>query len=141
FYSIFTVAPLVAGELTGSATWTGLPGAFGLLGVAIGSSVLSKLMARSGRRIGLRIGFVVGTVGTAIALAVTAAHVFVAMLAAMVLAGVGHSSNLLCRFAVADMYPAERRASARGLVVWAGTVGAILGPNVVEPVAALLGLD
>jgi predicted MFS family arabinose efflux permease len=41
------------------------------------------------------------------------------------------------------MYPARRRASAIGLVVWGSTIGAIIGPNLIDPsgdIAVSLGL-
>ena len=57
--------------------------------------------------------------------------------------GFGNSSNQLSRYAAADMYPDHRRASAIGTVVWAATVGAVLGPNLIGPagiVAEWIGL-
>ena len=65
------------------------------------------------------------------------------LLVGMFLIGFGNSSNQLSRYAAADMYPEDRRASAIGLVVWGATVGAIVGPNLVAPagiVATSLGL-
>ena len=40
-------------------------------------------------------------------------------------------ANQLSRYAAADLYPPDRRATALGIVVWAATVGAIVGPNLV----------
>ncbi len=40
-------------------------------------------------------------------------------------------SNQLSRYVAADLYPADRRASAIGIVVWGATVGAVVGPNLV----------
>jgi MFS family permease len=57
--------------------------------------------------------------------------------------GFGNSSNQLSRYAAADLYPPDRRGSAIGTVVWAATVGAVIGPNLVDPsggVAVALGL-
>ena len=45
------------------------------------------------------------------------------------LIGFGNTSNQLSRYANADMVPLARRASAIGLVVWAATVGSVIGPN------------
>jgi MFS family permease len=61
----------------------------------------------------------------------------------MALIGMGHSANQLSRFVVADMHTADRRSSALSWIVWAGTIGAVLGPPLLragEPVAAGLGL-
>ncbi len=67
----------------------------------------------------------------------------VLLLAGSLLLGFGNSSNLLSRYAAADLYPPERRASAIGIVVWGSTVGGVVGPNLVDPsgrLAAGLGL-
>jgi MFS family permease len=59
------------------------------------------------------------------------------------LIGFGNSANNLSRYAAADMYPAARRASAIGTVVWGATVGAVLGPNLIAgagTLAASIGL-
>jgi MFS family permease len=59
------------------------------------------------------------------------------------LIGFGNASNQLSRYVAADLAPNANRASAIGLVVWASTVGAVLGPNLVGPsgvVAEWLGL-
>jgi MFS family permease len=59
------------------------------------------------------------------------------------LIGFGNSANQLSRYAAADLYPSDRRATALSTVVWAATVGAIVGPNIVGPsgdVAMALGL-
>src|SRR5207253_10977303 len=42
----------------------------------------------------------------------------------------GSGAALLARAAVADMYPIERRGVAVGFLLAAGTVGAIVGPQV-----------
>jgi MFS family permease len=57
------------------------------------------------------------------------------LLGSALLLGFGNSSNQLTRYVSADMAPAARRAKAIGLVVWAATIGAIVGPNIV-PLAA-----
>jgi MFS family permease len=68
---------------------------------------------------------------------------FAGLLLGSLLIGFGNSANQLSRYAAADLYPADRRASALATVVWAATVGAIVGPNIVGPsgeVAVALGL-
>jgi MFS family permease len=142
-YAAFTAAPLVATELTGSRTVSGTPGATALAGTAAGSALLSLAMARRGRRSGLRIGYGVGVAGAAAAVVAVGGSSFPLFLAAMALIGVGHSANQLSRFVVADMHPTDRRSSALSWIVWAGTIGAVLGPALLragKPVAAGLGL-
>lgn len=142
-YASFTAAPLIATEMTGSRATSGLPGAMAILGTAAGSTLLSFTMARRGRRFGLRLGYSVGLGGAVMALLVTAAPAgFLLLMPAMLLVGIGHAANQLSRFAAADMHGPERRAPVLGWVVWAGTIGAVLGPPLLragEPIAGALG--
>lgn len=62
---------------------------------------------------------------------------------AMFVLGIGHAANQLSRFAAADMKDATRRASVLGWIVWAGSIGAVLGPPLLragEPIAEALDL-
>jgi MFS family permease len=138
-----TVAAIAADEIAGTSALSGAPGAAVVLGAAAGATVLSWIMARRGRRAGVALGYAIGVVGAALAIAGIVDRSMPLLMIGTVLVGFGNSSNLLSRYAAADMYPEERRASAIGIVVWASTVGAVLGPNLVGPagvVAEWLGL-
>ena len=138
-----TVAVIVAKDLTGSASLAGTPAAAVVLGAALGATTLSWLMSRRGRRLGLAAGYAIGVGGAAIAVVAIVAASLALLLLGSVLIGFGNSANQLSRYAAADLYPADRRATALGTVVWAATVGAIVGPNLVGPsgdVAMSLGL-
>ena len=126
-----TVATIVAKDLAGTTIWSGAPSAAVVLGAAIGAAVLSRLMSSRGRRAGLVIGYGVAVIGALVAtLAVNNVSLPLFMVG-ILLVGFGNSANLLSRYAAADLYPAARRASAIGLVVWGATFGAVLGPNLV----------
>ena len=138
-----TVTSIVALELTGNRTLAGLPAAAVVLGAAIGATVLGAVMGRWGRRPGLAGGYVVGVFGALIAVVGIVVQSFPVLLVGSVAIGFGNSSNQLSRYAAADMYPSSRRASAIGLVVWASTVGAVIGPNLIQlsgDIAVSLGL-
>jgi MFS family permease len=90
------------------------------------------VMSRQGRRAGLRLGYLLGALGSGAAVMAVASAAFAPFLAAMFLIGIGHSANQLSRFAVADMYPAAARAPALSWIVWAGTIGAVLGPSLLR---------
>jgi MFS family permease len=127
-----TVTTIVAEDLAGSTIWTGVPGAGVVLGSALGATLLSRLMVARGRRAGLTMGYVVGLLGAAIATAAVVSRSLPLLLVGMALIGFGNSSNQLSRYVAADLFPAARRASAIGLVVWGATFGAVVGPNLVE---------
>ena len=127
-----TVATIVAQEIAGTSAWAGAPAAAVVLGSAIGSTLLSMLMARRGRRIGLVSGYTIGVGGALVATGGIVAASLPLLLLGTFLIGFGNSSNQLSRYAAADLYPAERRASAIGIVVWGATIGAVVGPNLVS---------
>jgi MFS family permease len=138
-----TIATVVASDISGSRSVAGAPAAAVVLGAALGATVLAWLMTRRGRRIGLATGYAVGVIGAVVAVAAIVARELPLLLAGSMLIGFGNSSNQLSRYAAADLYPAARRASSIGTVVWAATIGAVVGPNLVEPsgaVAAAVGL-
>jgi MFS family permease len=126
-----TVATIVAEDIAGTSAFAGAPGATVVAGAALGSAVLSWLMTRRGRRVGLTTGYLVGVLGALIAtLAVVLRDMPILLLGTMLI-GFGNSSNHLSRYTAADLFAPERRASAIGVVVWAATVGAVIGPNLV----------
>jgi MFS family permease len=138
-----TVAVIVAEELAGTSALSGAPSATVVLGAAIGASLLSAVMVRRGRRQGLAAGYAIGVVGAFLAVAAILAASLPLLLAGTLLIGFGNSSNLLSRYAAADLFPPTRRASAIGTVVWGSTIGAVVGPNLVgigASVATALGL-
>ena len=138
-----TVATIVAQDLAGTSALSGAPGAAVVAGAALGATLLSRLMVRRGRRTGLAAGYAVGVGGAVLATIAIVARSMPLLLLGMLLIGFGNASNQLSRYAAADMFPSHRQASALGTVVWAATIGAVVGPNLVAPsgtVAEWLGL-
>ncbi len=123
-----TVATIVAKDLLGSGTLAGAPGSTVVLGAAAGAVVLSYVMSKRGRRLGLSLGYLVSVAGALIATASVLWRSFPLLLIGTFLIGFGNSSNQLSRYAAADLVAPERRAVAIGIVVWAATVGAVVGP-------------
>lgn len=143
FIAAVTVTGLVAEHITGSARLSGLPGAIGTFGTALGAMAVSMLIGRAGSRAGLSIGYVAAAVGAAVAMTATVLASFPLLLVGMLILGIGHSATQLSRYAAAGLYDAHHRARAVGIIVWAGTIGSVLGPNLLEPagnVAAAAGL-
>jgi MFS family permease len=132
-----TVSTIAAQQIAGSTAWSGAPGAAVVLGAAIGAVALSQLMVRSGRRVGLATGYGVGVAGAFVATLAVVVGSMAMLLVGTVLIGFGNASNQLSRYVAADLFPAARRASALGIVVWGATVGAIIGPNLAAPAASL----
>lgn len=133
FFAGLAVAPLAAEDLTGAVTWSGLPGAMGILGTALGASAVSVLLQRSGRRPGLATGYTTGVVGAVLAVLALRAGSFALLLLGALLFGVGHAANQLTRYVVADLHEVDRRGRALGWIVWAGTIGGVVGPSLLAP--------
>jgi MFS family permease len=138
------VGGIMAASITGTNAWSGVPVAVGALGAALASWPLARLMGRVGRRPGLALGYGLAVVGAALGMAGVLASHFALFLVGMTLFGVANTSNLLARYAAADVTPASQRGRAMGLIVWGSTIGSILGPNLMTPagqVGGLLGLS
>jgi len=62
---------------------------------------------------------------------------FPVLLLGQAMLGVGQAVNLQSRFAATDLSTAASRGRDLSLVVWSTTIGAVAGPNLVEPGQAL----
>lgn len=133
FIAAITVAALAAEELTGSARFAGIPSALGTAASAVGAALLTAASRRWGRRRAFGLGFVVSACGGVIAAASLWLSSLWVLLSGMALLGFGRSVSQLARYAAGDLWVAEKRASAIGFVVWAGTIGSVLGPLLVLP--------
>ncbi len=137
------VGALLAEEVTGSAELAGLGGTFQVLGAALIAIPMARLMAARGRRSGLLLGYALALVG---ALGLVTAGVvgsFPLLLAASALFGGSTASNSQARYAAVDLADDSHRGRDLSVVVWATTIGAVLGPNLAgpaEPLATRLGL-
>jgi MFS family permease len=127
------VGGIMAAAITGTNTWAGVPVGLGALGAALAAWPLSRLMERSGRRPGLALGYGIAVGGALLSIAGVFTRSFPLFLVGMTLFGISNTSNLLARYAAADVSPGSQRGRAMGLIVWGSTVGSILGPNLMAP--------
>jgi MFS family permease len=139
-FAAITVAPLAAVELTGSSRLSGVPTAAALAGTALGAAILARVMATRGRRPGLVLGFGLGASGAVLAVLSIVLGVFWPFVIGMLVLGCGNGANLQARYAVAEVQPSERRTTVLGWVVWAGTIGAVVGPSLVDPAGLTLSV-
>ncbi len=137
-----TVTTLLAFELSGSAALAGLAASASAFGAGVAAAAIGA-SSRFGRRPGLVAGYFVGLTGASVAVAAAVIGNFPLMVLATFLFGSSNASNLQARYAVTDLATPGRRASDLSIVVWATTVGAVLGPNLTGPgvaAARLLGV-
>jgi MFS family permease len=114
-------------HLTGSLAWVGLPAVFFYLGSALASYPAGRLMDRVGRLPVLVGGHVLAALGFLIGSLGVAAGTVPAFLAGHLIASLGAGTTYLTRLAAADLYPASQRARGMSLVVFASSIGALLG--------------
>ncbi|HVM52170.1 MAG TPA: MFS transporter [Acidimicrobiales bacterium] len=127
------VATILAKDLLGGDSLAGLAFAGSTFGAAAAAVPLARRTARRGRRSGLTVGYLVGGVGAVLCVVAAEVEWFPILLAGLFLFGAGNAANLLARYAAADLAPPERRARSISIVVFATTVGAVAGPNLLDP--------
>jgi MFS family permease len=133
---------LVAG-ITGSEAMAGLAQTSGVLGAAVMAIPLAKLTARGGRRLALTSGYGLGALGAIFAITGGTYRNIVLMLLGTFLVGAASAAGYQSRFAAVDLATDVSRARNLSVVVWGATVGAVAGPNLMEPagsIAISLGL-
>lgn len=131
------VGSLLAADLSGSEQWAGLSGTFQVLGGALAAIVLARVMAARGRRPGLALGYGTAITGALLVLAAAIVGSFPLLLLGSLLFGGATASNSQARFAATDLADDHHRGRHLSLVVWATTVGAVAGPNLTGPGAAV----
>ncbi|MFD8147445.1 MFS transporter [Streptomyces sp. NPDC059708] len=127
------LAPVLATEIGGTEALSGFASTAAVIGTALVSLPLAALTTARGRRAGLVTGYAIGTVGAGLVVLAAAVKSFPLLMVGMAAFGAASSANLQARFAAADLAAPDRRARAISVVVWASTIGAVLGPNLSAP--------
>jgi MFS family permease len=133
FGATISLGAVLAADISGDESLSGLATAAVTLGAAATAIPLAALARRRGRRPSLATGMLVALVGVALVVVAAGARSFPLLLAGFVLIGAGQAANLQSRFAAADLATDTSRARDLSVVVWATTIGAVLGPNLVGP--------
>jgi MFS family permease len=137
------VAAVLAEQVSGSESLAGLVQTMQVIGAAAASFLLARLMGARGRRVGLAAGFLTGALGAGVCVLGGALESLALLLVGATLLGANSAAGYQSRYAAADLAEPAHRARALSTVLWATTVGAVLGPNLVGPagqVAEAVGL-
>ncbi|RBY85191.1 MFS transporter [Blastococcus sp. TF02A-26] len=132
-----TLGGLLARDVAGSDSASGLGQTAGVLGAAVLAVPLARISDRSGRRAGLAAGFAVAVVGAVVTVVAAALSSLPLLMAGLFAFGAATACGLQARYAAADLAAPERRGRDLSLVVWATTIGSVLGPNLAGPGADL----
>ncbi len=134
-----SVGALLASEVSGSPAWSGMAATMSTLGAALIAVPLARTAMVRGRRVALSVGSLVTALGAVLATAAAAMGSFPLLLVGLALAGAGSATGLQARFAATDLAMPEHRGRQLSVVVWSTTIGAVLGPNLIEPGEAIGG--
>lgn len=133
----YAVGGLLAEEITGQTSMAGFAQMSVILGAGLIAYPLAVLAGRSGRRKALTLGFGIGTLGAVVVLAGVALQFLPLFMLGMMMCGSATASGLQARYAAVDLADPAAAGRAMSLVVWATTVGSVLGPSFTAPGAHL----
>ncbi len=137
FIATVTLLSINASILSGTDALAGLPTTMGLIGRAALAVPMGWLMDRAGRRLGMVLGYSIGALGMATGVLAVQSFSFALLCVSSLIVGVNSATSQQSRFIAAEVWPPDRRARVIGFIVFAGTIGAIGGPLLVAPTAAL----
>lgn len=132
-----SIGSILAVELSGSSLWAGAVATVMTLGAALAALPLASLADRRGRRAGQVTGLFAALAGTVLIVLAVVSGIFVLLVLGAAGIGIGTAASLQARFAAVDLADAEHRGRALSVVVWAVTVGAVAGPNLIQPGAVV----
>jgi MFS family permease len=124
---------LLVASITDSETLAGLAQTFSVLGAAAMALPLARLTNMGGRRLALSAGLITGLIGSLIAITGGSTKNIYLMLLGSFLVGAASASGYQARFAAIDLATEANRARQISFVVWGSTIGAVTGPNLMEP--------
>jgi ABC-type proline/glycine betaine transport system permease subunit len=128
---------LLVADLTGAEGLAGLAQTAGVVGAAVAAGPLAWLSVRSGRRIGLVTGLWIAAAGALVVIGASVLEVVPLVLLGTFGVGVASAVGLQARYAASDLAAPVHVGRDLSMVVWATTVGAVLGPNLMQPAANL----
>lgn len=132
-----TVGALLAQDMLGSESVAGLPAGLFTLGSALAAYSVGRYSQLAGRRRGLAAGFAVGAIGAAGIVAAAIWDSPALFFVALFIYGSGTATNLQARYAGTDLAPRAQRGMAASMAMVATTLGAVAGPNLVDPLGDL----
>ncbi|RKO27482.1 MFS transporter [Pseudarthrobacter phenanthrenivorans] len=132
-----SIGSILAVELSGSTAWAGAVATLMTLGAALAALPLASLADRRGRRVGQVVGLSAALAGAVLMVLAVVSGLFILLVLGAAGIGVGSAASLQARFAAVDLADAEHRGRALSTVVWAVTVGAVAGPNLIQPGTAV----
>lgn len=131
-----SVGALLAADMAGIGV-SGLAQSAAVIGAALFAIPATTVVRRSGRRASLALLYGTAAVGASLVVFAAIADSVPLLFAAFFLFGGASAAGYQARYAALDLAPAPLRGRQLSIVVWATTLGAVVGPNL-APVAGIL---
>lgn len=135
--SVAGAASVLLAQRVANTAHAGFPQALLVVGTSKATLVLSRASQRWGRTTALAAGQLVALGGAAAGVLAALTAGLVPLLIGSFFMGAGQAATLLARYAAADLASPALRARAMGRLLTATTVGAVVGPNLLEPSDAI----
>lgn len=124
---------LILEQATGSASVAGFSQAASTLGAALVAVPAASLALSHGRRTSLAATYLVAGAGAAVVVLGSLLASPALVIAGMLAFGAGQAASLQARFAGVDLATESARGRTLSLLLFAVTVGGVLGPNLAGP--------
>jgi MFS family permease len=131
------VTALLAAEIAGVGV-SGLAQSTGVVGAALFAIPATEIVHRLGRRPSLAAGYACAAAGALLIVAAAMRHSIALLFAGTFLLGGSTAANYQSRYAAVDLAAPELRGRHLSLIVWATTLGAVVGPSLAAPAGELL---
>ena len=132
-----SVGALLAAEIAGIGV-SGLALSANVVGAALFAVPATTVVRRYGRRPSLAAGYLVAGLGSIIIVIAALRGSIPLLIAGLFLFGGASAAGLQARYAAVDLAPAALRGRHLSLIVWATTLGAVVGPSLAAPAGASL---
>ncbi len=123
-----SVGALLAADIAGIGL-SGVTQSANVIGAALFALPATAIVQRLGRRPSLAACYLVAALGAMIVVAAAMRGTSLLLFAAFFLFGGASAASFQARYAAVDLAPAELRGRHLSLIVWATTLGAVVGPS------------
>jgi MFS family permease len=132
-----SVGALLAADIAGIGV-SGLAQSFQVVGAALFAVPATAIVYGHGRRPSLAAGYFVAAIGSVVIVTAALRGSIPLLFLGFFLFGGASAANLQARYAAVDLAPAALRGRHLSLIVWATTLGAIVGPSLAAFAGAAL---
>ena len=133
-----SVGALLAADIAG-VSLSGLAQSANVVGSALFAVPATAIVYRHGRRPSLAAGYFVAALGAALVFTAAVQGSIPLLFLGFFLFGGATAAGFQARYAAVDLAPAQLRGRHLSLVVWATTIGAVIGPSLAPLAGVTIG--